>query len=178
MFAANSYADQALLSSSVHQLWAITYGSTLETRIRYTPSDVFETFPRPESTHRLEQIGRILDEERREIMLRRELGLTKLYNLANDPTIHGDADIARLREIHRELDREVLNAYGWFDIDPAHGFHTYRQMIRWSVSPASRVEILDRVLEEDHRRAKETKHTNRASASEGGIPREEGTLFT
>jgi len=39
--------DQAVLSSSLHQIWAITYGSTLETRVRYTPSDVFETFPLP-----------------------------------------------------------------------------------------------------------------------------------
>ena len=34
-----------------------------------------------------------------------------------------------------------------------HGFHTYRQMTRWTVSPAARVELLDRLLEENHRRA-------------------------
>ena len=34
-----------------------------------------------------------------------------------------------------------------------HGFHTYRQMQRWTVSPAARVEILDRLLAENHRRA-------------------------
>ena len=34
-----------------------------------------------------------------------------------------------------------------------HGFHTYRQMQRWTVSPAARVEILDRLLEENLRRA-------------------------
>ena len=34
-----------------------------------------------------------------------------------------------------------------------HGFHTYRQMTRWTVSPAARIEILDRLLEENHRRA-------------------------
>ena len=54
----------------------------------YTPSDVFETFPRPAATDWLERIGRTLDAERREIMLRRELGLTKLYNLVNDPADH------------------------------------------------------------------------------------------
>ena len=34
-----------------------------------------------------------------------------------------------------------------------HGFHTYRQMRRWTVSPAARVEILDRLLAENLKRA-------------------------
>jgi hypothetical protein len=34
-----------------------------------------------------------------------------------------------------------------------HGFHTYRQMERWTVSPAARVEIQDRLLAENLRRA-------------------------
>ena len=46
-----------------------------------------------------------------------------------------------------------MDAYGWADVDLDHGFHTYRQMQRWTVSPAARVEILDRLLEENHRRA-------------------------
>ncbi len=155
VFATDSFADQAVLSSSLHQIWAITYGSTLETRVRYTPSDVFDTFPRPRPTDRLAEIGRDLEAERREMMLRRDLGLTKLYNLANNPDIYGsaDPDIARLRQIHVALDEAVMNAYGWDDVPLEHGFHTYRQMERWTVSPAARVEILDRLLEENHRRA-------------------------
>jgi len=155
VFADDSYADQAVLSSSLHQMWAITYGSTLETRVRYTPSDVFETFPRPRPIDELHEIGKILDVERREIMLRRQLGLTKLYNLINDPEIAdaADVDVARLRQIHVELDHAVMEAYGWGDVPLDHGFYTYRQMQRWTVSPAARVEILDRVLEENHRRA-------------------------
>ena len=155
VFATDSYAQQAVLSSSLHQDWAITYGSTLENRVRYTPSDVFETFPRPEPTPGLEVIGRTLDTERREIMLRRELGLTKLYNLVNDPGLEAgtDPDVDRMRAIHVELDTVVAAAYGWEDLDLTHGFHTYRKMTRWTVPPATRVEILDRLLEENHRRA-------------------------
>ena len=155
VFVGDDFGFQAILSSSVHQMWVVTYGSTLETRVRYTPSDVFETFPRPSSTQKLERIGRALDGERREIMLRRDLGLTKLYNLVNDPDIvdSSDADVARLRQIHVELDEAVMMAYGWGDIQLDHGFHPYRQMVRWTVSPAARVEILDRLLEENHRRA-------------------------
>jgi hypothetical protein len=156
VFASDSYSDQAVLSSSLHQLWAITYGSTLETRVRYTPSDVFETFPRPGVTDQLDLTGRRLDDERSGIMLRRELGLTKLYNLVNDPDVAdgSDPDIAGLRALHVELDQAVLDAYGWSDdVDLDHGFHTYRQMERWTVSPAARVEILDLLLEENHKRA-------------------------
>ena len=116
---------------------------------------MFETFPRPRPTAWLEAIGRTLDVERREIMARRDLGLTKLYNLANDPAIpdSGDHDVARIRAIHVEVDDAVKDAYGWSDISVDHGFHTYRQMERWTVSPTARVEILDRLLEENHRRA-------------------------
>ena len=155
VFATDSYSVQAVLSSSLHQLWAITYGSTLETRIRYTPSDVFETFPRPENTERLEGAGRALDEERREMMLRRDLGLTKLYNLANDPAIQGDRDVDRLREIHVEVDLATMAAYGWNDVALDHGFHTFRQVQRWTLGPSARVECLDRLLVENHRRATE-----------------------
>ncbi len=155
VFATDSYAQQALLSSSLHQLWAITYGSTLESRIRYTPSDVFETFPRPAPTPDLDRLAHTLDTERREIMLRRQLGLTKLYNLVNDPAVHDadDPDVARMRQIHVDLDEAVMAAYGWSDVPLNHGFHTYRQMLRWTVCPEARVEILDRLLEENHRRA-------------------------
>ena len=58
-----------------------------------------------------------------------------------------------MRAIHVELDEAVMDAYGWSDVPLDHGFHTYRQMERWTVSPAARVEILDRLLEENHRRA-------------------------
>ncbi|MEU3212519.1 DNA methyltransferase [Nocardiopsis alba] len=154
VFAMGEFADLAVLSGSPHQMWAIKYGTTMRIDPTYTPSTVFETFPRPEGNQQLTDIGRVLDADRREIMLRRHLGLTKLYNLVNDPDItSADRDVSRLREIHVELDQAVMAAYGWDDVPLEHGFHTYRQMQRWTVSPAARVEILDRLLEENHRRA-------------------------
>ncbi|MCC3766073.1 Eco57I restriction-modification methylase domain-containing protein [Streptomyces sp. UNOC14_S4] len=155
VFATDSFADQAVLSSSPHQMWTIKYGTTMRVDPTYTPSTVFETFPRPEPNERLTEIGKVLDTEQRGIMLRRNLGLTKLYNMVNDRelTDSADADVSRLRQIHVELDQAVMAAYGWDDIPLDHGFHTYRQMERWTVSPTARVEILDRLLEENHRRA-------------------------
>jgi hypothetical protein len=156
VFATDSFSDQAVLSSSAHQIWAVKYSSTLGSNsTNYSPSDVFLTFARPEATDQLAEAGRTLDTERREIMLRRELGLTKLYNLVNDQDTpdSADPDIKRMREIHVELDEAVMEAYGWSDVPLDHGFHTYRQMRRWTVSPTARVEILDRLLEENHCRA-------------------------
>lgn len=155
VFAERSFIFQAVLSSSIHQSWVVRYGASMRGDSRYIPSDVFETFPRPEPTAELEAIGRTLDIERREIMLRREFGLTKLYNLVNDPGLEAgtDPDVDRMRAIHVELDAAVAAAYGWEDLDFTHGFHTYRKMTRWTLPPATRVEILDRLLEENHRRA-------------------------
>ena len=155
VFATDSFADQAVLSSSSasdvgDQVWIDDADTTHATRhpTYSRPSHV----PRP--TDRLAEIGRTLDTERREIMLRRDLGLTKLYNLVNDPDFADSADpIGRMREIHVELDQAVMDAYGWGDVPLDHGFHTYRQMQRWTVSPTARVEILDRLLEENLRRA-------------------------
>lgn len=153
IIASDAYATQSVLSSSLHYMWALTYGSTLETRIRYTPSDVFDTFPHPADSPALDAIGRELDGVRREIMLRRDLGLTKLYNLINDPDVAHDPDVETMRDIHVRLDQTVMDAYGWSDVPLNHGFHTYRQMQRWTVSPQAREELLDRLLEENQRRA-------------------------
>lgn len=153
VFATDDLADLAFLSSTPHQTWAIKYGSGMRNDPRYTPSDVFETLPRPENTERMRELGEHLDRDRREIMLRRQLGLTALYNLVNSPDVQCDADVDLIRSIHVQIDEAVMEAYGWTDIPLEHGFHTYRQMERWTVSPAARVEILDRLLEENHRRA-------------------------
>ena len=50
-------------------------------------------------------------------MVRNNEGLTKTYNRFHDPDEH-DADIVKLRELHDAMDRAVLNAYGWTDIQP------------------------------------------------------------
>ena len=169
VFACDDYVLDATLSSSLHTMWVLRYTSTMRKDVNYSPSDVFETFPRPEPTEELETIGRTLDTERREIMLRRDLGLTKLYNLVNDPDLAPgvDPDVDSLRVIHRELDETVAAAYGWEDISLDHGFHTYRKMTRWTVSPAARVEILDRLLEENHRRAAAQAPTRPAEKTRG-----------
>ncbi|WP_448627697.1 Eco57I restriction-modification methylase domain-containing protein [Geodermatophilus sp. URMC 64] len=167
VFASESFADLAVLSSAMHQTWVIKYGSGMKNDPRYTPSDVFETFPRPHNTDHLEEVGQRLDEVRREIMLRRGMGLTATYTKVNSPAVTNDADISLLRELHVEVDKATIEAYGWNDLDLIHDFQTYRKMERFTVSPAIRVEILDRLLEENHKRA----------AIEGQSAHNQGGLF-
>ncbi|MET9953423.1 DNA methyltransferase [Streptomyces sp. NPDC006339] len=155
VFASEDLALLALLSSAPHYWWTIERASTLETRIRYTPSDVFETFARPNLTPTLRELGDRLDTRRCDIMLERG-GLTATYNLVHDETCT-DPDITELREIHRAIDEEVARAYGWDDLltQPGgldHGFHDTRQGPRYTVGPVVRQEILDRLLEENQRR--------------------------
>ncbi|SNR85786.1 Eco57I restriction-modification methylase domain-containing protein [Blastococcus mobilis] len=152
VFAFEDCASLAVLASGVHQAWVLRYGSTLETRVRYIHSNVFQTFPRPTLTPELLVAGEHLDRERRAIMLGRALGLTKLYNQVHDPSVT-DPAIIRLRELHTQIDHAVLAAYGWNDLDPQIGHHPTKIGIRWTVSPEARFELLDRLLVENHRRA-------------------------
>jgi len=152
IFASDDPAMLALLSSATHYWWAIDRSSTLETRIRYTPTDVFETFARPKPTDEMRTLGARLDTYRREnVMLARNAGLTATYNLVHDPGCK-DADIAELRRIHVAIDEAVMRAYGWTDFALDHGFHDTRQGTRFTVGPVARQEILDRLLELNHER--------------------------
>ena len=119
VFPLDTHAAFCALQSRPHEIWARFFGSSLEDRLRYTPSDVFETcpFPRNWTTDpALEDAGESYYDFRADLMVRKNEGLTKTYNRFHDPDEVG-GDIARLRELHAEMDRAVLDAYGWADID-------------------------------------------------------------
>ncbi|MEW2400402.1 DNA methyltransferase [Streptomyces sp. NPDC046862] len=154
-FATDDTALLAFLGSAPHYWWAIIRSSTMKADLNYSPTDVFETLPRPEATSSLQELGAQLDARRHDVMLARG-GLTATYNLVHDETCT-DPDITELRGIHRTIDEEVTRAYGWHDLldRPGgldHGFHDTRQGPRYTVGPVVRQEILDRLLEENHRR--------------------------
>lgn len=86
--------------------------------LRYNSSYCFETFPFPEDWQinpALEAAGKTYYEFRAELMIRNDEGLTDTYNRFHDPE-EKDPQIVRLRELHSEMDRAVLAAYGWDDI--------------------------------------------------------------
>jgi hypothetical protein len=151
VFALDDFASLAILSSSIHSTWVIRYTSTMRTDIRYAPSDVFLTLPRPDPTPELEALGQCLDSTRRDLMLSRAWGLTKTCKQVHDPDVHEPA-IQELRDIHVAIDEAVMRAYGRGDLDLKIGHHPTKIGIRWTVSKEARFELLDRLLEENHRR--------------------------
>jgi hypothetical protein len=120
VFADRRYRFFAVVQARTHECWARLLGSSIKDDLRYAPGDCFETFPFPEeweSGGALEQTGREYYDFRIELMVRNNEGLTKTYARFHDPD-EGAPDILRLRDLHVAMDRAVLDAYGWTDIQP------------------------------------------------------------
>lgn len=121
VFPLDGFSQFAILQSRIHEPWARLLSSTLGKGLRYSASSCFETFPFPTVDPRatishLEAIGERLYQARASLMLDNEEGLTKTYNRLKSVS-SSDARIAALRRLHEELDRAVLEAYGWADIE-------------------------------------------------------------
>ena len=148
------------LQSRPHEIWARFFGSSLEDRLRYTPSDCFETFPFPEHWEAhpaLEAAGKAYHDFRAALMVRNGEGMTKTYNRFHDPD-ENTPGIAKLRALHAAMDRAVLDAYGWRDIPTDSEFRLDYEIdedewsrrkkpwrCRWP--DATRDEVLARLLE-------------------------------
>ncbi len=172
VFASASLGLLGVLQSRVHEVWARTFSSTLKDDLQYTPSDCFETFPFPvgwEDNQNLDSVGRDYHAFRAALMVRNNEGLTKTYNRFHNPDEH-DADIRKLRELHDAMDRAVLDAYGWTDIQPRCEFildyeddedetpgkpSKKRKPWRYRWPDEIRDEVLGRLLELNAQRAKE-----------------------
>jgi hypothetical protein len=92
VIAIGNYGVFAILNSIFHEEWSRKYSSSLESRLRYTPSICYETFPFAENLtityqKQLETIGESYHEHRRQLMLGMQLGLTKTYNLFHSNAI-------------------------------------------------------------------------------------------
>ena len=124
VFGFDMHAPFCVLQSRVHEIWAHFFSGTALDLVRYAPSDCLETFPFPdgiEHNPELLGLGEAYYRFRAEVMQRRSEGLTKTYNHFHDPNERSQG-IARLRELHAGMDRVVLDAYGWTDLEPVCGF--------------------------------------------------------
>lgn len=179
-----SYDDEfhlGVLTSGFHNRWVIRYGSSLENRIRYTPTDVFETFPQPLFSSDVETAGKELDEYRTPLMVDLDLGLTKLYNRVHDPDDR-DLEIVKLRDCHVTLDVAVRDAYGWDDLDLNHDFYHVRPIgTRFTFAPQVADEILVRLLELNQERYEAEVvaglHGNRTRVSHSSLSSGQGDLL-
>ncbi len=174
----DKYSTFSYLQNTIHESWAWYYSSTLKGDRRYSPNDCYETFPFPQNTPaHLEQILETVGEQyhtfRSQLMLKLNMGLTKTYNLFHTPKLKVDnpilqkakmliateqilQDIRTLRALHKQMDEAVLKAYGWEDINLAHDFYEVDYLpendrVRYTISPEARKEVLNRLLELNHK---------------------------
>jgi SAM-dependent methyltransferase len=106
------YYILGVLLSSVHRSWMHAQKSTLKADIAYTHRNCFETFPfpQPPTEKQVEQIRAKaieLHEYRSDIMEKKQWGITKLYNA------FFDEPASQLYKLHKELDKLVMQAYGF-----------------------------------------------------------------
>jgi len=171
VFASQSDFLLGVLSSSAHQIWALKQGGTQGTTPRYIQTDCFETFPLPEAHAGVEIKAKNLEDARRRLMDSRELGLTNIYNAFHSPTELAE-DFRDFRALQVELDREVLRAYGWHDIDVDHVFFEITDLpendrVRFTFSDKTRAEILRRLSELNKRRHDEEAKDAPSTSSTG-----------
>ena len=119
----DSFRNFCILQSTLHNEWARKYSGSLETRLRYTPSNCFVTFPFPqhlsaEMKAELEGLGKEYHEFRRGLMVRTQLGLTKTYNQFHntDLRVFSNEDMATIstsnaKEFQKQYSKETANLW-------------------------------------------------------------------
>ncbi|MYB37481.1 MAG: N-6 DNA methylase [Gammaproteobacteria bacterium] len=110
----------AALQGRVHEIWSAAFGTTFGSvdALTYNPTKVFFNFPFPvafQGSAAIESTGNDYHRYRAALMVKNNEGLTKTYNRFHDPN-ESSREIAKLRDLHTEMDRAVLAAYGWQDI--------------------------------------------------------------
>lgn len=124
----------AVLTSNLHGTWALRAGGTLEDRPRYNKGSTFDPFPFPdpdEATRAtLRALGEELDATRKTVQAEHpDLTLTGLYNVlekvrAGEALSDRDQDVKDrgrvliLKDLHDQIDRATMHAYGWDDLIP------------------------------------------------------------
>jgi hypothetical protein len=178
VFAFEDFAAFAALQSRVHEVWADRQSSSVREKSsgrRYTTSTCFSTFPFPAKPSALcglapvELAGSRYYELRQVLMNKGGAGLTNTYNRFHDPD-ESALDILKLRDLHAAMDRAVLDAYGWTDIQPTceflldyeedddpetSGGRRKKKPWRYRWPDDVRDEVLARLLELNAQRAKE-----------------------
>lgn len=184
IFAFEDYSNFSCLQSTIHEIWAWKFSSTMKGDRRYSVSEAFSTFPTPLLNQKLEIIGEGYYKERDQLANILKVGLTKLYNIFHSTGISRQSNqndkhliflikhlaksedtvsfeeavngIIKLRQLHKEMDEAVLEAYGWSDINLRHDFYEVDYLpvndrVRYTIHPEARKEVLKRLLELNHK---------------------------
>jgi hypothetical protein len=126
----------AVLSSAQHVLWARRTGRWLGVGndSNYNHSDCFGKFPFPDPSNALRatlrDLGEELDATRKTVQAEHpDLTLTGLYNVlekvrsqtpldAKDEDVKDRGRVLILKDLHDQIDRATMQAYGWDDLIP------------------------------------------------------------
>lgn len=149
----SSTARFAVLQSTLHLVWVWEYCSTSLDLLRYTASDVLETFPFPVDLKSPDLIkaGKDYIQARDEIRLGRNISVNEIYNRFHDNGEKAE-EILHLRKLHIALDRAVASAYDWADLELGHAFRETKQGLRFTISESAQRKVLDRLLALNHAR--------------------------
>lgn len=152
VFASDDAALLGILLSSFHVAWMYKTSTTMRSvGLSYTPSRVFETFPRPEASllGPVRTVAEELHGLRAQVMKREGMGLTELYNHIHNPesVLPG---VAELRGLHEALDKAAAAAYGWNNLDMSHDFREVGYLpdndnVRHTIAEPVRLEVLKRL---------------------------------
>lgn len=191
VFAFADFASFACLQAQAHSHWARLLSSYMGQTLRYSVSEAFQTYPLPlhfQTDPRLEAAGKLCYEFRAQLMLRNNEGLTTTYNRFHDPEEQSE-EIKRLRELHNAMDRAVLDAYGWRDIQPSCEFpldyeededeeaelgasrRSRKKPWRYRWPDDIRDEVLARLLALNQQRAEEEGHAAGGTDTDGASKR-------
>lgn len=126
-----------VLSSRIHRTWALASGARLGVGNDpvYNKTKCFEAFPFPKNScalleHRIRDLAEQLDAHRkRQQAQHADVTLTGMYNVfeklkaaealtAKERIVHERGLVSVLKTLHGEIDRAVLDAYGWTDLAP------------------------------------------------------------
>ncbi|BFN06398.1 Eco57I restriction-modification methylase domain-containing protein [Pseudomonas aeruginosa] len=165
LFSFSDFSSFAIMQSSIHETWARQQSGKLEQRLTYNFSKTFSTFPWPK-THSIDEVGESFYSVRSKYCENHACCITDMYNAFHDEG-RADADLAEARAHFVNLDREVLRAYGWDDIDLDHGFRDVTYLAktdcrRFTISEIARLEILRRVSDLNlHRHNEESEQSQK-----------------
>ena len=128
-----------VLSSKIHVIWTLTVGGRMGVGNdpRYNNTVCFDPFPFPDpipiQKQKIRELGERLDSHRKRVQAQHpEITITGMYNLLEklrkgeefsekDREYNNKALVSTLKQIHDDLDRAVLEAYGWEDLAQIDG---------------------------------------------------------
>jgi hypothetical protein len=110
---------------------------------KYLPNH-FATFPRPAESLQLSGLGEALYNRQLRSMRARRIGLRTLYDLVTDEALV-ESDLLDIRALHREIDAEVFQQFGWKDMVPAYGFDRVAGVPQYLPEEPWRGEVLNRL---------------------------------